>query len=146
MQIISILLIAASAVLAQQVGSTTGDTVSGGPVAISSPNINNGDQIKNSLVNSGVSGGNTFSGISNSAFNTAFSNQVSEGNNFVNSQKTEIKGNDGTTVSGQSNTVGSSFGPGYIPNLPINFLYPIPVVVAAPANYRKRNLIAVRAI
>ncbi|KAJ1901655.1 hypothetical protein LPJ66_000623 [Kickxella alabastrina] len=115
MQIIATLLVAASAVLAQQVGSTSGPIVSSGPAAISSPNLNYGSQIQNSIENSGVSGGNTYSGISNSAFNTAFSNSASVNNNNINPTQHSIAGNTGSTVSGQGNIFGSAFGTGIIP-------------------------------
>ncbi|KAI7825045.1 hypothetical protein BX661DRAFT_185174 [Kickxella alabastrina] len=115
MQIIATLLVAASAVLAQQVGSTSGPIVSSGSTAISSPNVNNGNQVQNSIENSGVSGGNTYSGISNSAFNTAFSNSASVNNNNINPTQHSIAGNTGSTVSGQGNIFGSAFGTGAVP-------------------------------
>ncbi|KAJ1901654.1 hypothetical protein LPJ66_000622 [Kickxella alabastrina] len=115
MQIIATLLVAASAVLAQQVGSTSGPTVSGGSTAISSPNVNHGKQLQNSISNSGPSGGNTYSGIDGSTFNTAFSNSASVGNNFINPTQTSIKGNTGFTGSGEGNIIASAFGTGIIP-------------------------------
>ncbi|KAJ1934274.1 hypothetical protein GGF37_006427, partial [Kickxella alabastrina] len=97
MQVIATLIIAASAVLAQEIASTSGPTVSSGSTAISSPNVNNGHQIQNSISNSGSSGGNTYSGIQGSVFNTGYSNSASVGNNFINPAQTSIQGNIGST-------------------------------------------------
>ncbi|KAI7825046.1 hypothetical protein BX661DRAFT_172239 [Kickxella alabastrina] len=134
--IIATLIIAASAVLAQEIASTSGPTVSSGSTAISSPNVNNGYQIQNSISNSGSSGGNTYSGIQGSVFNTGYSNSASVGNNFINPAQTSIQGNIGSTVSGQGNIFGSAFGTGIIPPF---FAGAFPR--DAHSNYHKRDLI-----
>ncbi|KAJ2241899.1 hypothetical protein GGI13_007159, partial [Coemansia sp. RSA 455] len=63
MQIFATLVVAATAVLAQQIGSEEGPNVANGPVALSNPNVNNGWQAQNSLINSGTDGGNVFENL-----------------------------------------------------------------------------------
>ncbi|KAJ2612940.1 hypothetical protein H4S08_002475 [Coemansia sp. RSA 1365] len=117
MQIIATLLVAASAVLAQQVGSDQGPTVASGPSAVSNPNVNNGQQLQNSLVSSGSKGGNLFQDLVGNTFVDSASNVGISDNNFVNPSSTSVSGNTGATTNGQGNNIGDFFAaiPGAIP-------------------------------
>ncbi|KAJ1890210.1 hypothetical protein LPJ81_005981, partial [Coemansia sp. IMI 209127] len=63
MKFIATLLIAATAVLAQQQVSNQGPNVSTGSNAISNPNVNNGFQAQGSFIDGSDSGGNTIDDI-----------------------------------------------------------------------------------
>ncbi|KAJ2161138.1 hypothetical protein GGF46_001728 [Coemansia sp. RSA 552] len=106
MQIFATLLVAASAVIAQQVGSEQGPNVSGGPTAVSNPNVNNGEQFQNSLVASGNKGGNLFEGLTGNTFNDVTSNTGISDNNFINPSDTRVSGNVGPTANGADNHIG----------------------------------------
>ncbi|KAJ1646868.1 hypothetical protein J3B02_000490 [Coemansia erecta] len=106
MQIFATLLIAATAVIAQQVGSDSGPAVSNGESAVSNPNVNNGWQSQNSLFNSGESGGNVFSGLKDNKFSTSISNSATNDNNFVNPSQSQVSGNTGSTTNGEGNHIG----------------------------------------
>ncbi|KAJ1877120.1 hypothetical protein H4R99_007152 [Coemansia sp. RSA 1722] len=106
MQIFATLLIAATAVIAQQVGSDSGPAVSNGESAVSNPNVNNGWQSQNSLFNTGESGGNVFSGLKDNKFSTSISNSATNDNNFVNPSQTQVQGNTGSTANGEANHIG----------------------------------------
>ncbi|PIA14135.1 hypothetical protein COEREDRAFT_82959 [Coemansia reversa NRRL 1564] len=117
MQIFTTLLVAASAVLAQQIGSDQGPNVSNGPSAVSNPNVNNGQQLQNSLVSGGSKGGNVFEDLVGNTFIDSASNVGISDNNFVNPSSTSVSGNTGATTNGQGNSIGDFFGaiPGGIP-------------------------------
>ncbi|KAJ2783961.1 hypothetical protein GGI15_002417 [Coemansia interrupta] len=106
MQIFATLLIAASAVLAQQVGSSEGPAVSNGETAVSNPNVNNGWQAQNSLFSSGETGGNVFSGLKDNKFSSSVSNTATNDNNFVNPSQSLVSGNTGSTTNGEHNQIG----------------------------------------
>ncbi|KAJ2723483.1 hypothetical protein GGI07_002607 [Coemansia sp. Benny D115] len=117
MQIYATLLVAASVVLGQQIGSDGGPAVSNGENAISNPNVNNGWQSQNSLFNTGDSGSNVFSGLKDNTFNSAVSNSATNDNNFVNPSQSHVTGNNGATTNGEANHIGDVFtgGHGFAP-------------------------------
>ncbi|KAI8321118.1 hypothetical protein GQ54DRAFT_262366 [Martensiomyces pterosporus] len=105
------LLFIASAVLAQEVGFTGGDSVSGGPSAISNLNVNNGWQSDSSLFagsGSGATGagGNTFNNVIGSSFSTVNSNSANKDNIVINPSEISVSGNDGWTANGDGNHLG----------------------------------------
>ncbi|KAJ2467138.1 hypothetical protein GGI02_004133 [Coemansia sp. RSA 2322] len=112
MQIFATLVVAATAVLAQQIGSEEGPSVSNGPTALSNPNVNNGWQSQNSLINNGVDGGNVFEGLSGNTFNKALSNSAISDTNFINPSQSHVAGNNGPTTNGEGNMIGDFFGGG----------------------------------
>ncbi|KAJ1799719.1 hypothetical protein LPJ59_001631 [Coemansia sp. RSA 2399] len=110
MRTVSALLIAASAVVAQEVGFTGGASLSDGTNAISNPNVNNGMQWDSSLVagaGSGSSAGpTTFNDIVGSSFTNVNSNAAIKDNLVNNPSFNHVKGNDGWTANGDSNSMG----------------------------------------
>lgn len=106
MQVLATLLIAATAVVAQQVGSESGPSISGGPAAVSNPNVNNGWQSQNSLFNKGSDGGNVFDHLWGNSFSKAISNSAVNDNNMINPSTSHIMGNAGDTANGRGNHIG----------------------------------------
>ncbi|KAJ1840414.1 hypothetical protein LPJ73_006432, partial [Coemansia sp. RSA 2703] len=132
--IFATLLIAASAVLAQQVGSSSNGKGSSGPSAVSHPNENNGWQAQNSLFSNGNTGGNVFSGLQGNTFDSSVSNIAFNDNNAVNPSQSQTSGNTGSTANGVGNHIGD-----VIPGAPQV------VGLAAPfidnyAGFHKRNV------
>ncbi|KAJ2858149.1 hypothetical protein J3B02_000489 [Coemansia erecta] len=107
MQIFATLLIAASAVLAQQIGSNSDGKASTGPSAVSHPNENNGWQAQNSLFNNANTGGNVFSGLHGNTFDSSVSNTAFNDNNAVNPSQAQVSGNSGDTANGVNNHIGN---------------------------------------
>ncbi|KAJ2770085.1 hypothetical protein IWQ56_002300 [Coemansia nantahalensis] len=114
MQLFATLLVAASAVMAQQIGSDQGTTVSSGPSAISNPNVNNGQQFQNSLVSAGSKGGNVFEGLTGNTFVDSASNMGMSDNNMINPAHTSVQGNSGATANGEGNFIGDMFQGGFM--------------------------------
>ncbi|KAJ1659298.1 hypothetical protein GGF38_004101, partial [Coemansia sp. RSA 25] len=110
MQIFATLVVAATAVLAQQIGSEEGPSVANGPVALSNPNVNNGWQAQNSIVTSGSDGSNLFENLSGNTFSKSISNFAMSDNNFINPSQTKVSGNSGATTNGEGNMIGDFFG------------------------------------
>ncbi|KAJ2590299.1 hypothetical protein H4R99_007153, partial [Coemansia sp. RSA 1722] len=106
MQIFATLLIAASAVVAQQVGSSSDGKASTGPNAVTNPNVNNGWQAQNTLFNSANTGGNVFSGLQGNSFDHSVSNTAFNDNNAVNPSQAQVAGNSGDTANGANNHIG----------------------------------------
>ncbi|KAJ2889967.1 hypothetical protein GGI21_006357 [Coemansia aciculifera] len=115
MQIFATLVVAATAVLAQQIGSEQGASVSSGETALSHPNVNNGWQSQNSLISSGSDGGNVFSGLQGNKFSTSLSNSAISDSNFINPSQSSTSGNSGSTANGEHNHIGDFF------NAPVAF-------------------------
>ncbi|KAJ2837987.1 hypothetical protein FBU31_001028 [Coemansia sp. 'formosensis'] len=109
MQIFATLVVAATAVLAQQIGSEQGPSVSSGETALSHANVNKGWQSQNSLVNTGSDGGNVFHGLHGNTFNTGFTNSAVSDNNFINPSSSQTMGNSGSTANGAENHIGDIF-------------------------------------
>ncbi|KAJ2793944.1 hypothetical protein H4R21_005695 [Coemansia helicoidea] len=86
-----------------------GDNVSGGPAAVSNPNVNNGDQVDSSLM---VNGGEGDGDFINNAFGNSIthvnSNQSNKGNLVINPSMTTSDGNSGATANGNQNHLGDS--------------------------------------
>ncbi|KAJ1833461.1 hypothetical protein LPJ63_002739 [Coemansia sp. RSA 2711] len=106
MKFFATLAIAATAVVAQQVGSDSGPTVADGPAAVSHPNINHGQQTQNSLVDGSDKGGNVFHGLEGNTFNDILSNTGLSDNNFINPSQASVSGNQGPTTNGRDNNIG----------------------------------------
>ncbi|KAJ2555306.1 hypothetical protein EV175_002302 [Coemansia sp. RSA 1933] len=110
MRTVSALLVAASTVIAQEVGFTGGASLSDGTNAISNPNVNNGMQWDSSLVSGGDSGSSagptTFNDIVGSSFTNVNSNAAMKDNLINNPSFSHVKGNDGWTANGDSNSMG----------------------------------------
>ncbi|KAJ1720435.1 hypothetical protein LPJ53_004943 [Coemansia erecta] len=106
MQIFATLLIAASAVLAQQVGSSSDGKGSSGPSAVSHPNESNGWQAQNTLFSNGNSGGNVFSGLQGNTFDSSVSNFAFDDNNAVNPPQSQTSGNTRSTANDAGNHIG----------------------------------------
>ncbi|KAJ2077579.1 hypothetical protein H4R24_005051 [Coemansia sp. RSA 988] len=106
MKFFATLALVASVAVAQQVGSDSGPTVADGPSAVSNPNINNGQQAQNSLVDGSNKGGNTFSGLKGNTFTNSASNFGMSDNNVVNPSQTVVSGNTGPSANGEDNQIG----------------------------------------
>ncbi|KAJ2780611.1 hypothetical protein H4R18_003367 [Coemansia javaensis] len=112
MQIFATLVIAATAAFAQQIGSDQGPTVASGPSAVDNPNVNNGQQFTNSVVDTSSKGGNVFEGLTGNTFTDSISNFGASDNNVINPQQTHVQGNSGPTANGQDNFLGNFFADG----------------------------------
>ncbi|KAJ2713510.1 hypothetical protein H4R19_002213 [Coemansia spiralis] len=102
--------LAAPALLRRQdIAAASGDSVSGGPAAVSNPNVNNGEQTDSSLI---VSGGASDGDFINNAFGNSIthvnSNQANKGNLVINPSFTTSDGNSGATANGNQNHLGDS--------------------------------------
>ncbi|KAJ2829757.1 hypothetical protein IWW50_000672 [Coemansia erecta] len=106
MKFFATLALAATAVVAQQVGSSSEGTFSGGENAVSNPNINNGQQFTNALVDGGDKGGNVFHGLKGNQFSDVTSNTGLSDNNFINPSQDNVEGNHGETTNGVGNNIG----------------------------------------
>ncbi|KAJ1847266.1 hypothetical protein LPJ73_004297 [Coemansia sp. RSA 2703] len=113
MKFFAAILVAATAVVAQQIGSEEGPSVSSGPTAVSNPNVNNGWQAQNSLFDSGHKGGNVFQDLVGNTFSDSVSNTATNDNNFVNPSQTKVSGNTGATTNGEGNHIGDVFSQGF---------------------------------
>ncbi|KAJ1746005.1 hypothetical protein LPJ58_005867, partial [Coemansia sp. RSA 1591] len=98
--------LAATAAVAQQIGSNGGPSVSDGEAAVSHPNINNGLQLQNSLADSSDKGGNFFHNLQGNTFTDALSNTGISDNNMVNPSNNHVSGNSGATTNGEGNQIG----------------------------------------
>ncbi|ORX66222.1 hypothetical protein DL89DRAFT_270396 [Linderina pennispora] len=94
----------------QQVGSAQGDAIDTGANAISSPNINEGTQVEDSIIDNSSDAGSTSAGNFGTSVTKVNSNSVNKGNIVVNPSTTTTSGNTGTTVDGFGNQVGDDFG------------------------------------
>ncbi|KAJ2850601.1 hypothetical protein IWW36_001782 [Coemansia brasiliensis] len=128
--------------MAQQLGSDGGSTVAGGPSAVSNANVNNGEQSTNSLLSTGESGGNEFSGVTNSKFSSSLSNVGLSDNNIVNPSSSSTSGNSGPTTNGEHNHIGNDVIPHHrflrrsaVYNNYGGYDYPHPAAGYAPAPY-----------
>ncbi|KAJ2161139.1 hypothetical protein GGF46_001729 [Coemansia sp. RSA 552] len=153
MKFFATLALFASVAVAQQIGSDGGPNVSNGESAVSHPNINNGQQFQNSLVDASDKGGNVFHGLDGNTFNDVTSNTGISDNNMVNPSSSSTSGNQGPTTNGEGNQIGDVLasvpgigglgfgGPGFfkrdaifnngIPHSPV-WGHPVPVPVFAP--------------
>ncbi|KAJ2699442.1 hypothetical protein FB645_005323 [Coemansia sp. IMI 203386] len=109
MKFFAAVLVAATTVIAQQIGSEEGPAVSSGPAAVSNPNVNNGWQAQNSLFNSGSDGGNIFENLAGNSFSKSIGNTATNDNNFINPSQTRVAGNTGSTTNGEGNHIGDVF-------------------------------------
>ncbi|KAJ2119698.1 hypothetical protein IW147_005662 [Coemansia sp. RSA 720] len=106
MKFFTTIALAATAVVAQQVGSSGGPSVSDGENAVSHPNINNGLQLQNSLADSSDKGGNVFHNLEGNTFTNALSNTGISDNNMINPSTDSVSGNSGPTTNGAGNMIG----------------------------------------
>ncbi|KAJ1668424.1 hypothetical protein EV178_000455 [Coemansia sp. RSA 1646] len=110
MRTVSALFVAASAVVAQEIGFTGGASLSDGTNAITNPNINNGVQWDSSLASGGATspsaGPTTFNDIVGSSFTNVNANTAIKDNLVNNPSVSHVKGNDGWTANGDSNGMG----------------------------------------
>ncbi|KAJ2500618.1 hypothetical protein GGH96_002563 [Coemansia sp. RSA 1972] len=106
MKFFATIALAATAVVAQQIGSSGGPSVSDGEAAVSNPNINNGLQLQNSLADSSDKGGNFFHGLEGNTFTDALSNTGISDNNMINPSTNSVSGNSGATTNGHANQIG----------------------------------------
>ncbi|KAJ1662576.1 hypothetical protein IW140_005284 [Coemansia sp. RSA 1813] len=112
MKFFAALVVAATAVLAQQQEGNQGPNLSEGPSAVSNPNVNNGFQAQGSFFDGSQSGGNQISGQVGSSFNHQASNSAILDSNFINPSKSSVSGNVGDTANGEGNSIGDFFGAG----------------------------------
>ncbi|KAJ2761753.1 hypothetical protein IWQ56_005189 [Coemansia nantahalensis] len=113
MQVFAILAAAAAVTVAQQISSDGGFTGSQGSAAISNPNINNGQQFQNSLVDTSDKGGNFFHDLAGNTFTSSLSNMGLMDNNMINPSRTGVMGNTGATANGADNHIGDVVGAGF---------------------------------
>ncbi|KAJ1745678.1 hypothetical protein LPJ58_006032 [Coemansia sp. RSA 1591] len=106
MKFFATIALAATAAVAQQIGSNGGPSVSDGEAAVSHPNINNGLQLQNSLADSSDKGGNFFHNLEGNTFTDALSNTGISDNNMVNPSNNHVSGNSGATTNGEGNQIG----------------------------------------
>ncbi|KAJ2559358.1 hypothetical protein EV175_000387 [Coemansia sp. RSA 1933] len=108
----TLLLAAATAVLAQQQDSNQGPNLSNGPSAVTNPNVNNGFQAQGSFFDGSSSGGNHIAGAVDGSFNHQASNNDIQDSNFINPSENSVSGNKGDTANGEGNAIGDIFGAG----------------------------------
>ncbi|KAJ1667597.1 hypothetical protein IW140_002176 [Coemansia sp. RSA 1813] len=106
MKFFATLLIAATAVLAQQQEGNQGPNAATGPNAVSNPNVNSGFQAQGSFFDGSKSGGNVIDGQVGESFNHGASNSGIQDSNFVNPSKNSVSGNHGDTANGADNQIG----------------------------------------
>ncbi|KAJ2723482.1 hypothetical protein GGI07_002606 [Coemansia sp. Benny D115] len=135
MKIFATLILAASAAVAQQVGSSADSRTSTGSSAVSHPNENNGWQAQNTLFNTGNSGGNVFSNLHGNTFNSGVSNTAVTGNNFVNPSQSDVSGNTGPTANGRDNHIGDVLSEGQ------RFIHGAVPVADFYGGFRKRSVV-----
>ncbi|KAJ2502196.1 hypothetical protein GGH96_001268 [Coemansia sp. RSA 1972] len=100
--------LAISAVVAQEIGVSSGDKVSAGASAIDHPKVNNGVQADGSLFVSGTAGqGQLLNNVVGSHFVNANLNTAFEDNLVNNPGFTSIAGNSGWVANGDRNALGS---------------------------------------
>ncbi|KAJ2237662.1 hypothetical protein H4R99_000931 [Coemansia sp. RSA 1722] len=92
----------------QEISNDGGDSVSGGPAAVSNPNVNNGHQVDSSLIASDSDGANTFANVFGSSFTKVNSNSANKDNIVINPSITTVNGNSGQTANGVGNNIGDS--------------------------------------
>ncbi|KAI9499830.1 hypothetical protein GGI25_005572 [Coemansia spiralis] len=109
MKFFAALVVAATAVLAQQQEGNQGPNISEGPSAVSNPNVNNGFQAQGSFLDSSSSGGNKISGEVGGSFNHEASNSAILDSNFINPSQSSVSGNKGNTANGEGNHIGDLF-------------------------------------
>ncbi|KAJ2667909.1 hypothetical protein IWW42_005607 [Coemansia sp. RSA 1085] len=94
---------------AQEIEAEAGDSISGGPAALSNPNINNGKQIDSSLI---ASGGPDAGDLVNNAFGNSFininTNSANKDNLVINPTTITSNGNSGMTANGNQNGLGNT--------------------------------------
>ncbi|KAJ2850602.1 hypothetical protein IWW36_001783 [Coemansia brasiliensis] len=100
------LAIIAAVAVAQKLDSQAGQTFAGGSSALDNPNINNGKEVTNTLVDGGNKGHNKFHGITGSSFTHDASNFGMSDNNLVNPSQHTTTGNSGPTTNGKGNQIG----------------------------------------
>ncbi|KAJ1857860.1 hypothetical protein GGF49_001689 [Coemansia sp. RSA 1853] len=93
----------------QEIEAEVGDSVSGGPAAVSNPNVNNGNQVDSSLVTTGGSDAGDFI---NNAFGNSIthinSNSANKDNIVINPTTVTSNGNGGPTANGDANNLGDT--------------------------------------
>ncbi|KAJ2157897.1 hypothetical protein GGF46_004183 [Coemansia sp. RSA 552] len=92
----------------QEIEAETGDSVSGGPAAISSPNVNNGNQVDSSLVTGGGEAGDFINNAFGNSITHVNSNTANKGNIVINPSTVTSGGNEGLTANGDQNSLGDS--------------------------------------
>ncbi|KAJ1728331.1 hypothetical protein LPJ61_004087 [Coemansia biformis] len=92
----------------QGIEAETGDSVSGGPAAVSNPNVNNGDQVDGSLIVNGSEDGDFINNAFGNSITHVNSNQANKGNLVINPSVVTSNGNDGWTANGNQNHLGDS--------------------------------------
>ncbi|KAI8319982.1 hypothetical protein GQ54DRAFT_12050, partial [Martensiomyces pterosporus] len=90
----------------QEIASDGGDSISGGPAAISDTDVNSGTKIDSSVISNGSEGENSFANVFGSSFTKVTSNSSNKGNININPSSTVINGNSGQTANGVGNGVG----------------------------------------
>ncbi|KAJ2596421.1 hypothetical protein GGF39_003453 [Coemansia sp. RSA 1721] len=103
--------------------NASGASVSSGSAAVSSPNVNNAEQIDSSLIVGGGgqpggagaeleapqdAGGNVFADVMGSSFTQINSNSANKDNIVTNAHLTTINGDQGETTNGEANNIGDS--------------------------------------
>ncbi|KAJ2077747.1 hypothetical protein H4R24_004934 [Coemansia sp. RSA 988] len=98
----------------QEIEAEGGDAVSGGPAAISSPNINNGEQIDSSLITGKSGAGDIINNPVGNSVTNVNTNSSNKGNIVINPSVITSNGNSGLTANGDDNAMGASqeVGPG----------------------------------
>ncbi|KAJ2559357.1 hypothetical protein EV175_000386 [Coemansia sp. RSA 1933] len=102
----TLLIAAATVVLAQQQEGNQGPNASSGSNAVTNPNENNGFQAQGSFFDGSTSGGNDITGAVDGSFNHGANNNDIQDSNFVNPSKNSISGNQGDTANGEANNIG----------------------------------------
>ncbi|KAJ2657987.1 hypothetical protein IWW48_004245 [Coemansia sp. RSA 1200] len=140
------ILVAATAVLAQQQEGNQGPNLSNGPSAVDNANINSGWQAQGSFFDGSKSGENQISGHVDGSFNHQASNSAIQDSNFVNPSESTLTGNTGDSANGHGNNIGDFIaGGGFIrrdavlnnfgahPAVDVGFVHPVAVPQPVPA-------------
>ncbi|KAJ2495701.1 hypothetical protein GGI11_008351 [Coemansia sp. RSA 2049] len=140
------ILVAATAVLAQQQEGNQGPNLSNGPSAVDNANINSGWQAQGSFFDGSKSGENLITGHVDGSFNHQASNSAIQDSNFVNPSESTLTGNTGDSANGHANNIGDFIaGGGFIrrdavlnnfgahPAVDVGFVHPVAVPQPVPA-------------
>ncbi|KAJ2342920.1 hypothetical protein GGF43_005816, partial [Coemansia sp. RSA 2618] len=94
---------------AQEIEAEAGDSVSGGPAAISSPNVNNGNSVDSSLItNGGADQGDFINNAFGNSITHVNSNSANKDNIVINPTTVTTDGNSGLTANGNANALGNT--------------------------------------
>ncbi|KAJ2803013.1 hypothetical protein H4R20_003060 [Coemansia guatemalensis] len=92
----------------QEIEAEGGDAFSNGSAAISSPNINNGEQVDSSLITGKSGAGDIINNPVGNSVTNVNTNSANKGNIVINPSVVTSNGNNGLNANGDENALGAS--------------------------------------